>query len=75
MDQSPGNGNLTDTITRVQQRALALGREGWEMVNFVIVPEYSQGAAAGAASAVQQLTRMHNESWIVTTMFKRPIAP
>jgi len=70
----PWGGDLGDTLTLVEDKASELGQQGWEMVNFAVVPQFSQGIGKGQ-SAMQQSTRFQNQGWLVTTMFKRPLAP
>jgi hypothetical protein len=74
MRSCPRDGNLYDTLAEVQDKASELGQQGWEMVNFAVVPQYSQGVGSGT-SAMQQATRFEYQTWLVTTMLKRPIAP
>jgi hypothetical protein len=72
----PWDGNLADTLGVVEDKASELGQQGWEMVNLAVVPEYSSGEGGkGLVTAAQAVTLMHNRSWLVTTMFKRPLAP
>jgi hypothetical protein len=75
--QCPWDGSLIETMAEVEQRGTVLGREGWEMVNFAVVPQYSDGVGGGERekSAMIQATRFRNQIWTVITMFKRPIVP
>jgi hypothetical protein len=70
----PWDGDLSNTLGQVEDSASELGQDGWEMVNFTVVPLYSQGIGKGQ-TAVQQATQFQNQCWLVTTMFKRPLAP
>jgi hypothetical protein len=70
----PRGGNLQNTLAEVQDAASLLGQQGWEMVNFAVVPQYSQGVGAGQ-TAMHMATRFEYQTWLVTSMLKRPIAP
>jgi hypothetical protein len=63
-------------VEAMMEEADKVGQDGWEMVNFSVVNEYSNGvgeALRGQTGALQQLTRMQHKMWIVLAMFKRPV--
>ena len=45
------------------------------MVNFTMVPEFSQGERTGGIAGSPMITLWHNQYWLITALFKRPLAP
>ncbi len=73
----PWGGDVSDTLAVVEDKASEMGQNGWEMVNFAMVPEFSRGEAGGSKKVMAVVANglMHNQYWLVTAMFKRPLAP
>jgi hypothetical protein len=59
-------------LSEMMEEADKLGQNGWEMVNFSLVNQYSDGIGEGP-TVHHSTTRFQNQGWIVACMFKRPV--
>jgi hypothetical protein len=61
-------------MAKMVETAYALGREGWEMVNYTV--QSHQAVGVGEGPYVQhQSSAFRHEEWSVTCFMKRPLAP
>jgi hypothetical protein len=66
-DQGP-----SAALAEMMDEADKLGQNGWEMMNFSVVNQYSDGIGKGP-TVHHASTRFENKGWIVACMFKRPV--
>jgi hypothetical protein len=63
------NWAARSTLEELGTFADELGKVGWEMVNFTMVPLNIRAVARG--NAVQAMNQQSYENWLYTAMFKR----